>query len=81
MKNEIWLGLTTDELVKVFNDSVDNLSPARQREIKGTLKAGEMVQAFGEGMSDDLKAMVPFVINAIRLNNKRLQEQLDKLKD
>ena len=72
----IELGLTREELADIFNEAAQTQSPERQAEIKARAAEYDKLFYFGEGTPADLVLMVQFVVNAIRLNNKRIQEQL-----
>jgi hypothetical protein len=73
---EIWLGLSSDELLEVYNDSVDHFSEGRQKEVRARASEWTKLPVFPADMPVDLAVMVQFIVNAIRLNNRRIQEQL-----
>ena len=73
---EIWLGLTAEELIELHNDSIEHFGKERQQEVKARSSEWTKLPVFPEDMPVDFAIMVQFIINAIRLNNQRIQEQL-----
>lgn len=74
---DIWLGLTKDELIELYNDSIEHFGKERQQEVKARASEWPKLAVFPGNMPVDFAIMVQFVINAIRLNNQRIQEQLE----
>ena len=77
------LGLSKEEIIEQWNGAVQSATPEGQAAAKAALRAGGKVPVMetrGQaGSLDDLQlALVSFVNNVVRLNNRRIQEQLEK---
>ncbi|MBI2912518.1 MAG: hypothetical protein HYY03_01200 [Chloroflexi bacterium] len=74
------LGLSREELLEEWNKAAQSATPEGQATARAALKAGDKVPTMkGEGPLDDLQlTIVSFVNNVVRLNNRRMQEQLKK---
>ena len=72
------LGLSREELLEEWNKAVQSATPEGQAAARAALKAGDKVTTMkGEGPLDDLQlTIVSFVNNVVRLNNRRILEQL-----
>lgn len=76
-------GLSREEISEQWNKAVESTTPEAQATYKASLKAGEKVPVLETGGQpaplDDLQlAIVSFVNNVVRLNNRRIHEQLEK---
>ena len=72
------LGLSREELLEEWNKAVQSATPEGQAAARAALKAGDKVPTMkGEGPLDGLQlTIVSFVNNVVRLNNRRILEQL-----
>lgn len=74
------LGLSRDEVVEMWNTMWAQLrEPEAQAEARMHVLHGESAGAiFGEDSPEWHAALFTFVHNVVRLNNRRIQEQLEK---
>lgn len=72
------IGLSVDELIEIYNESVTTFQPGTQEEIKRRSAEWTKLATFPEDMPADFAIIVQFVINAIRANNRKLLRDLER---
>ncbi len=77
------LGLSKEDIVEEWNKAVQSTTAVGQAAARASLRPGEqaaVIQTGGQPAPlDDLQlAFVSFVNNVVRLNNRRMLEQLEK---
>jgi hypothetical protein len=74
------LGLSRDEVLQTWDTTLAMLrEPGAQAEARMHVTYGENAGVvFPEGTPDWEAALLTFVNNVVRLNNRRIQEQLEK---
>ena len=77
------LGLSKEEIIDEWNKSVESTTPSGQAAARAALRQGGKAAVMhvpgSPAPTDDLQlAMVSFVNNVVRLNNRRILEQLKR---